>query len=173
MIALALRFWYLIVIAALLAALGAQTLRLSNAHEEFAQYKLEQANLTREAERAAREREQKQQRDFDDAAQAAREENDALQKDVARLADQSDGLRDDLAAFKRRASCNTQPKNGSKGQPSADPLDLLIGVYQRADREAGILAEYAEKLRSAGVACERSADSLVLPNPNPPNSHNQ
>lgn len=161
MITLALRYWWVFVIAGVLAALGVQTMRLDRAQNNLAQYKLEVVTLAKEQERANREKEQQQQKDYDDAAKAAREENDALQKDVSRLADVSDGLRDDLAAFKRRAKQNPAPSNGRKSEPSSDPLDLLAQLFTRSGEVNTELARYADSLKLAGATCERSADKIA------------
>lgn len=136
-------------------------MRLDRAQNNLAQYKLEVVTLAKEQERANREKEQQQQKDYDDAAKAAREENDALQKDVSRLADVSDGLRDDLAAFKRRAKQNPAPSNGRKSEPSSDPLDLLAQLFTRSGEVNTELARYADSLKLAGATCERSADKIA------------
>lgn len=46
------------------------------------------------------------------------------------------------------------------GASTADPIGMLADVLGRADRRAGILAEYADSARIAGQACERAYDAL-------------
>lgn len=50
---------------------------------------------------------------------------------------------------------------GGQNKPGGDPLDVLVGVLERSDRASGILADYADRLRVAGLACERSYDALT------------
>jgi hypothetical protein len=49
------------------------------------------------------------------------------------------------------------------GASTDDPIGVLADVLGRADRRAGILAEYADSARIAGVACERAYDALSQP----------
>lgn len=50
----------------------------------------------------------------------------------------------------------------SAGSPAAgDALDLLADVLGRADQRAGELAEALDASRIAGLACEKSYDSLT------------
>lgn len=162
MIALALRYWWAVVIAALLALLGVQSMRLNNAQTAYADHLAEDA-LARAAEsEEARWKEQADQTRFDEEAQRAREENQKLLAAYAALADAGDRVRDELAEFKRRARAapSGAPVGGS-GKPGADALDLLADLYARADSEAGILAGYADALRAAGATCERASDAVT------------
>ncbi len=156
--ALVLRYWYFAVIAALVLLLGAQQMRVSNAKTALAQYKLDVSNAQRKAADLARRESERKQQLFDDEAAAARSEKQALEADVVRLADVADGLRGDLANFRKRVKQATQPANGGKGQRDPDPVDLLAILYQRADAEAGVLAESLDRVRSAGILCERLSD---------------
>jgi TATA-binding protein-associated factor Taf7 len=135
----------------------------ANVRAEFDAYRIQHEQLAREAERAAREKEQQLQKDFDDAAQAAREENDELQKDVDRLADDADGLRADIDNFKRRAPKSTNPANGGKSKPDSSPSDMLAELYLGSVRTNQELSVFADRLRVAGIACERSVDALSVP----------
>lgn len=38
---------------------------------------------------------------------------------------------------------------------------MLIDVLGRSDKASGILADYADQLKVAGLACERSYDALA------------
>lgn len=46
------------------------------------------------------------------------------------------------------------------GAPAGDPIGVLADVLDRADARAEVLAEYADRARVAGAACERAYDSL-------------
>ncbi|WP_353506416.1 DUF2514 family protein [Variovorax sp. J31P207] len=74
-----------------------------------------------------------------------------------RLREQLERLR---TAVRRAASTDTAAV--SSGPPAGDPIGVLANVLERADRRAGILAEYADRARIAGLACERSYDALIL-----------
>lgn len=155
------KVWIALAFVALLAIIGGQQVRVNHAKTKLAEYKLEVAENARLSEQLARQESERMQRGYDEQAAIAREEKAALESDVAKLADVADGVRDELAAFKQRAKQNACAVVGSKGKPSADPIDLLAVLYARADREAAAIAEYADRLRQAGIACERSADSLA------------
>ncbi len=47
--------------------------------------------------------------------------------------------------------------------PAGDPIGVLADVLGRADKRAGILAEYADAARVAGASCERDYDALTAP----------
>lgn len=163
MAALALRYWWAIVIAALVAAIGVQEMRITHAHSEFESYKLEVVDAQRKQAEAARQESDRRQRAVDEEAQRARAENAKLQAGLARANASAVGLQRDLAAFKRRASASTISPDGSAGQPDTRAIDLLSKLYLRADREAGILAQYADQLRAAGASCERAHEAVAQP----------
>ena len=162
MIALALRYWWAVVIAALLAALGVQTLRLGSEQNAFREHLADDAIAKAAATERARQKEQADQAAYDQEAQNARAEKLALEAQLVGLADAGDRLRDQLAEFKRRA--RAAPSGAAQrgaGKPSPDALDLLADVYARADREAEILGRYADELRRVGATCERSAYAVT------------
>ena len=126
----------------------------------FAEFRAKTAeNLTRASE-AARLEEQRRQAAADEGAQHAADEKRDLESTVRLLADVGDGLRNDLAAFQRRANARACPAGRSASEPSADPIGVLAELYARADREAASIARYADELRIAGGACERIADKV-------------
>lgn len=151
--------WKYVVIAALLALLGLQTVRISALKTEQAEYVLESEKAARLAVEQAIAEQSRRQQAYDEEAQHARAEKAELEASVVQLADTADGLRDDLANFTRRAKSNACASDRSKGKPGADPLDMLAGVLARADREARVLAEYSDRLKLAGIACERASDN--------------
>lgn len=151
--------WKYVIIAALLALLGLQTVRISSLKTEQAEYVLESEKAARLAVEQAIAEQSRRQQAYDEEAQHARAEKAELEATVVQLADAADGLRGDLANFTQRAKSNACATVRSTGKPSADPLDMLAGVLARADREAAILAEYSDRLRLAGIACERASDA--------------
>lgn len=90
---------------------------------------------------------------------------DRLAGDAASARAAADRLRDQLAAFVSASRRDGQAPGPAAGQrPSeqaAGALDLLADLFWRADREAGELAEYADRLRAAGTTCERYYDALT------------
>ena len=81
------------------------------------------------------------------AARAADATADILRKRVA-----------DLVAASRHS---TTPSGSSPAGGGTDPLDLLAGLFSRADKAAGELAEFADAAHIAGLACERSYNALT------------
>lgn len=86
---------------------------------------------------------------------------DAVVADAAaeRLRKRVDEL---LAAV--RAGQNPAPIGAGQSQPGGDPLDVLVDVLRRTDDAAGQFGTYADQLKIAGVACERSYDALMNAN---------
>ncbi|SCU75502.1 conserved exported hypothetical protein [Cupriavidus necator] len=94
-------------------------------------------------------------------ANAATKDAETARAD-ARAADAvADRLRQRVAELVAagRAPGNTYPAGA--GQAAGDPIGMLADVLSRADQRAGILAEYADRARIAGQACERSYDALT------------
>jgi chromosome segregation ATPase len=162
-IALLVRYWYLAAIAGLVAIIGVQQIRVSHAQNQLSDYKLEVAENDRLSEELARQESDRRQRAFDEEAQRTREEKAALEADVSRLADAADSLRNDLAEFRARTKPYPKTSNRGASEPGSDPIGVLAGLFERADQRAGELAEYAQRLRSAGSACERAADAIASP----------
>lgn len=147
MIALALRYWWVVLLAGLLAALGVQTMRLNNAHTEYAQYKLEQANLAREAERAAREKEQSWQAE-------ANKTQEAHDEQIRIIGDQLDAA---LASLSKRPN---RPA-GNLPKASSTCHGATGAELSRTDAEfLTRLAGRADKLRAALEACQAQYETL-------------
>lgn len=95
-------------------------------------------------------------------ANAAKQEAEQARAD-ARAADAvASQLRQRVAELVA-ASRAGNPAAASGSEAAGDPLGVLADVLSRADRRAGILAEYADAARVAGEACERSYDALTRP----------
>lgn len=151
--------------AALIAAAGAQTVRLASVRAE-----LEQERSARREDRAA-------------AVVAAASMSQAYrQQEAAWLATQHEALRvnrraldqarDDAdgarvergrlldvarATAARRCEAAGQAGAAGAGAPAADPAVLLADVLGRVDARAGDLALYADQLRAAGDLCAEVA----------------
>ncbi|ALD90296.1 hypothetical protein CR3_1054 [Cupriavidus gilardii CR3] len=94
----------------------------------------------------------------------------AAKKEAARArADARDADADAVAGRLRKRVADLVATNRAGGDSAAtsgstaagDPIGVLADVLERADRRAGILAEYADAARVAGRACERAYGALV------------
>jgi len=81
------------------------------------------------------------------------------QRDLARVdADRMrSAYRDAAARARGQGACTAAAGPGEQG---ADTLGLFADLLIRADREAEAVASYADQLRIAGLACERSYDAV-------------
>lgn len=60
-----------------------------------------------------------------------------------------------VAAARAASAAGSAPAAGD-----GDPIGVLDGVLRRADTAAGELADFADRSRVAGLACERAYDAL-------------
>lgn len=159
-ITLALRYWYLLAIAGLVALLGVQQVRINHAHTKYAQLEAWHAESARQAEASARSEEARRQAIVDKEASDAQTRIAQLEADAASARDSADRLRAAVAAAVSGARKSAKPAEPSPGKPGADTLDVLSLVLARSDADAGELGLYADRLRSAGLACERAYNGL-------------
>lgn len=71
------------------------------------------------------------------------------------------GLRKQLAEYTAAARRSAATSGGAPAVGGTDSLDLLAGLFSRADQAAGELARFADAAHIAGLACERSYDALT------------
>ena len=112
-------------------------------------------------------RREEQRRLFEQAeiANAAKKEADQARAD-ARAADAVAGrLRQRVTDLVAASQSGGDPAATSGSPAAVDSLGVLADVLQRADRRAGILAEYADAARIAGEACERAYGALTIGSP--------
>lgn len=110
---------------------------------------------------AARIEEQRRTTAQTEIADAAKKDADSARADAANASDAAGRLQqrvDDLLAAARAARDST---TASTSAPAGDPLGVLADVLTSADKRAGILADYADQARIAGLACERAYDALT------------
>jgi hypothetical protein len=152
--------WWAI-IAALAALAGVEHLRANRHKTKFAEFRAEVAVANQLAADLARLEEQRKQAAANEEAEHARQETEALQSDVVRLAGIADGLRDAVEAErKRRAAARSCPPVRSKSEPGAASPDLLADVYLGLVEAARATSDYADRIEIAGGACERTADKV-------------
>lgn len=159
----ALANWKLIGLAVLLALLGLQTVRVAELKQDAADRRAVDAESQRLAERAQRTEEQRRTAAVTKEAEDAATRISELEADLRSARSGADRLRDAAAGAAGRARANSCPATASARQPGDDPIGLLVDVLGRVDQRAGDLAEYADRLRIAGIACERSYDALTPP----------
>ncbi|MDQ0082958.1 putative iron-regulated membrane protein [Variovorax boronicumulans] len=162
-----------LIIALLLVGLLGQRVQVSNAKAnvvraklEFSEWKTTAAENRILADRAQRNEEQRKQAVADKEAQDANSKLVQARADAVVASAAASRLRDQLAAYiaaVRRAGQDPSPATGGKGQPGADPLDLLAQLYGRTDEAAGAIGGYADDLAIRGASCERIADGLQPP----------
>ncbi|MGB3287967.1 MAG: DUF2514 family protein [Burkholderiaceae bacterium] len=89
----------------------------------------------------------------------AMEQSEALAADLAAGAAASDRLRRELSKLRARyASGISTIAERSQGQQGTDTIGLLAELYARMDESGREVAGYADRLRIAGMTCERIYD---------------
>ncbi|WP_454710937.1 DUF2514 family protein [Cupriavidus nantongensis] len=121
-----------------------------------------QATALAAASEAARAEEQRRTAEQRGIANAAAKERDQALADARAAGAVAEQLR--VRAVQLAAAARAASHSAAAGGSAAagDPLDVLTDVLSRADARAGDLAEYADRARIAGQACERSYDALIL-----------
>ncbi len=149
--------------AALVAALLLGIWRLDESRQQigYDRATAEQAVRDKAADAAARDKETKWQQDIDGVAYDAQKKIDALETELASAGVAADRLRAAAKIAASRARTNPGPADASTGKPGADPLDLLVAVLDRHSQELVRVGDFADRLRVAGLACERAYDTLM------------
>lgn len=117
---------------------------------------------------ARREREDEDQGKADKEARNAQDQiNDIVrQRDAARA--DADRLHEQYRqAAERGRQALACPAGTSPSEPGSDPLGVFVGLLERADQRAEEVAGYADRLRVAGLACERLYDKVSVTAPHP------
>jgi hypothetical protein len=96
-------------------------------------------------------------------ANAAKNEADMARDDARTAGDAADRLRARVAELLAVGRAAGNPTSPAGSAAAGDPLGVLADVLEKADRRAGILAEYADAAHIAGQTCERSYDALSQP----------
>ena len=126
--------------------------------EKLAGIEKDQALAIAEAGNVAREEEQRRQAAVDKEASDAREQNKAATLDAGTADAAGDRLHVEANQF--AATACGDPGAAQRGASAARAAMVLSDLLQRADKRAGELAAAYDKARIAGLACERSYDSI-------------
>lgn len=120
------------------------------------------ADQTADAERQYRAAEQAWRTSIEKEAQDGQARLDLARADAGRAHAAADGLRQQLAAYRRAATgAAANPGPAPAGPPAADAIGLLADLLGQLDDRAGIYAAAADAAHAAGLTCERAYDSLA------------
>lgn len=135
--------------------------QIAQAQQEKAQVLEEIARATVASVQAARAEEARRTAAVEEQRDIAQQQAQALAVDVAAAADTAGRLHSELDTLRRRGSaCSATAADGSPGQPGADPLGMLIDVLEGMESVGREVAEYADRVRIAGMACEGAYSAL-------------
>ena len=135
--------------------------KLARAEAQHAQVLAQLANGTVAAAQAARAEEARRTAAVEEQRDIAQNKLDGLALDVAAGRATADRLRIELDALRRRGgACNPAAADRGSGQPGTDSIGLLIDMLEGVESAGRDVAEYADRLRIAGAACEGAWDRL-------------
>jgi len=162
--------WQLLAVT-LAAGLAAQTLRLhtaqlgaATARTATAETLRNIADLTAKAAQAVRDRETQWAQAQEKNAYETQSQITAARADADDARRAGDRLQQRVAALVAAArGAAAHPGAEPAVAPASDPIGVLADVFSRADKRAGLLAEYADAARLAGIGCERDYDALIGP----------
>lgn len=136
-------------------------LSASSWRADLAELRETYSESARLAEKAERTKERTRVDNVTQEANHAQAQSNALEPAVADGRAAADRLPVAARAAGGRACPRAAPANPVQAQPGQDPLDLLADVLHRHSRELVEVGEYADRLRIAGIACERSYQAIA------------
>jgi len=151
--------WKGYVVAAALAGVAAWVVQGWRYDAKISRMTTQQAVALADAQAKAREIEQASQAAIEEVAKNADEKIAAATADADVARDSASWLRTELARL-RRASENAAVASPGKSQSGIDTIGVLIDVLEGVERNGREVAEYADRLKVAGLACEASYESL-------------
>lgn len=156
-----LRLWlYAALIAALMA--GLWRLDLSRQAVGYNRATAEQAVRDKAAAAAEREKETKWQAKINEVSNDAQQQIDSLQISLTDAGRAADRLRSAAKVAASRARTNSSVADAGAGKSCPDTADLLSTLLDRHSAELVEVGSHADRLRIAGLACERAYDGLML-----------
>lgn len=148
-----------VLLAMAITAAGTWQVQENRYGKKLADIERDQAIAITNAGAAARQEEQRRQASVNKEASDAREQNKAAAVDAGTADAAGDRLHveaDELAA----SACTSDPGVAKRGASATRAAMVLSDLLQRADKRAGELAVAYDRARIAGIACERSYQSL-------------
>ncbi|QOI07690.1 DUF2514 domain-containing protein [Pseudomonas savastanoi] len=111
-----------------------------------------------------RTEEQRRQKAANQVANDARQEQTAAITDAAVADAAGDRLRVEAGKLAAASSCAPVDTGAAQRGKAANRAAMVLSeLLSRSDARAGELAKYADAARIAGLACERSYNSLITP----------
>lgn len=138
--------------------------RLSRAEERHAKVLEQLAHGAVAAAQAARAEEARRTAAVEEQRDIAQAKLDGLALELAAGAAVSDRMRRELDALRRRGgACSAAATDGGPGQQGTDTIGLLIDMLEGMESAGREVAEYADRVRIAGAACEGAWEGLNGP----------
>lgn len=130
---------------------------------DFATYRASSEQQALTASNNARAAEAQIHATQEGAINAANLATSAAQADAVDARSASDRLRQ-RAKVLAAANCPAgNPETVTSSPPASTPGDLLADMLERIDGAASVIAQYADRARIAGQACERSYGAVAEP----------
>ncbi|WP_412479928.1 DUF2514 family protein [Azonexus sp. IMCC34839] len=154
---------------ALAMALAAVWWNSHNAGQQQIGYDRAMGEVAAEQKKIAEAKRLKEIEDQNKANKEAKRAQDQLndlerQRDSARA--DADRMRQQYRqAGERGREAISCASGAGKVEPGSDPVGVLTELLIRADARAEEVAGYADRLRVAGIACERTYDAIASSNP--------
>lgn len=135
--------------------------KLARMETQHAQVLEQLATAATASARAARAEEARRVAAVEEQRDIAQNKIDGLALELAAGTALSDRLRSELDALRRRgSSCNPATADRGPGQPGTDAIGLLIDMLEGMESAGREVAEYADRVRIAGAACEGAWEGL-------------
>ncbi|MBF6029691.1 DUF2514 domain-containing protein [Pseudomonas sp. P115] len=147
-----------VLLAMAITAAGTWQVQENRYGKKLADIERDQAIAITNAGAAARQEEQRRQTSVNKEASDAREQNKAAAVDAGTADAGGDRLH--VEAGKFAATACADPGAAKRGASATRAAMVLSDLFQRADKRAGELAVAYDRARIAGLACERSFDSM-------------
>ena len=159
-----LRVWAGLALAVVLAFTHFFVYRSGKAvvRNEFDAYKLAQSEARILADRAREQRNAARQVAIDKEAQDGQARIAAIEAELDAARADGERMRSDYARAASRARAVACTSSTGQGEPRPDAIRVFAELLERADRRAEVVAGYADRLRAAGLVCERGWDAVTL-----------
>lgn len=151
--------WKGYVAAAALAGVAAWIVQGWRYDAKISRMTTQQAVAIADAQANARKIEQASQAAMEEVAKYADEKIAAATADADAARDSAGRLRAELARLRGSAEDAAASRPG-KSQSGIDTIGVLIDVLEGVERNGREVAEYADQLKVAGLACERAYGQL-------------